>query len=52
MSTPTKRYVACPCGELLEGTDDDRLVQAVTDHLRAAHPQLSYDRDQILMMAY
>jgi hypothetical protein len=52
VSTPRKRYVACPCGELLEGADDDVLVEAVTRHLRHAHPHLDYSREQILMMAY
>lgn len=52
MSSTRKRFVACPCGELLEGTDDDRLVEAVRRHLSVVHPHLSYDREQILMMAY
>ncbi|WP_189317120.1 DUF1059 domain-containing protein [Streptomyces brasiliensis] len=47
-----KRYVSCPCGELLEGTDDDSLVAAVQEHLKVVHPHLSYDREQILLFAY
>jgi hypothetical protein len=50
--TPRKRYLECPCGELLEGRDDDALVAAVQEHLRRVHPNLEYGRDQILLLAY
>ncbi|MBY4108256.1 DUF1059 domain-containing protein [Rhodococcus fascians] len=46
------RYVQCPCGELLEGESDDRLVDEVQQHLRQEHPALEYHRDQILSLAY
>ncbi|GAB3168614.1 hypothetical protein GCM10027162_06190 [Streptomyces incanus] len=51
MEKQRKKYLECPCGELLEGTDDDTLVAAVQAHLRAVHPHLTYDREQILLMA-
>lgn len=46
------RYVECPCGTLLEGENDDRLVAAVQAHLQEEHAHLHYDREQILMLAY
>ena len=52
MIKPRKRYVECPCGELLEGLDDDLLVAAVQEHLREKHEHLNYNREQILMLAY
>lgn len=49
---PRTKYVDCPCGELLEGADEDALVEAVQAHLTQVHPGRSYERDQILMLAY
>lgn len=49
---PRTKYVDCPCGELLEGADEDALVEAVQAHLAQVHPGRSYERDQILMLAY
>ena len=42
----------CPCGELLDGVDEDALVEAVQQHLRSAHPHLEYTREQILLLSY
>jgi len=52
MTTNELRNLDCPCGELLAGTDEDTLVTAVQAHLESKHPHLSYNRSQILMMAY
>lgn len=52
MTARRLRYVSCPCGSLLEGTDDDELVSSVRAHLSKVHPGLDYERDQILLMAY
>jgi len=32
------RAVECPCGEHLEGRNDDDLVQAAREHSNQAHP--------------
>lgn len=42
----------CPCGERLTGADDDELVERTQAHLAAEHPDLSYEREQILFLAY
>lgn len=52
MVTQRRRYLQCPCGELLEGENDDALVSAAQEHLAAQHPQLHYEREQILLLAY
>ncbi len=41
----------CPCGQHLEGEDEDALVAAAEQHLREAHPGRTYTRDQILFFA-
>ncbi|HWN33744.1 MAG TPA: hypothetical protein VNP03_13425 [Pseudonocardia sp.] len=45
------RYLRCPCGEFIEATDDDKLVELTQAHLAAAHPGREYSRDEILFMA-
>lgn len=47
-----KTALQCPCGEHIEGTDDDDLVSHVYEHLRKVHPDLQYTREQILFLAY
>lgn len=49
-----KTRLQCPCGELIEGSDEDDLVAKANDHLAEFHPQLAgeYSREQILFMAY
>lgn len=42
----------CPCGVLIRGTDEDDLVAQAQAHLAERHPDLVYERDQILFMAY
>jgi predicted small metal-binding protein len=41
----------CPCGEIVEGEDEDELVEKVQAHLREAHPDRTYTREQILFFA-
>jgi predicted small metal-binding protein len=50
--TDVKTRLDCPCGEHISAEDEDALVRAVQEHLRAAHPDHEYTREQILMMAY
>ena len=47
-----KTMLTCPCGELIEGKNEDELVEKVQDHLRDKHPDHEYTREQILFMAY
>jgi predicted small metal-binding protein len=44
----------CPCGELIEGKDEDDLVAKAFEHLKEKHPHLAgeYTREHILFMAY
>ncbi len=42
----------CPCGEAIQGKDEDELVDLTQAHLSDAHPGMEYDRDSILFMAY
>lgn len=46
-----KTRLNCPCGEYIQGTDEDDLVEKVQTHLREAHEGREYDRDMILFMA-
>lgn len=47
-----KQTLRCPCGELIEGADEDQLVANTQEHLKAEHPGREYTRDEILVMAY
>jgi hypothetical protein len=47
-----KTRLDCPCGEHVEGTDEDDLVVKVQKHLADSHPGLQYGRDDILFLAY
>lgn len=47
-----KRNLKCPCGTLIQGTDEDDLVEKAQQHLGESHPGLAYEREQILFMAY
>ena len=42
----------CPCGEFIQGSDEDDLVEKTQAHLAENHPGHEYSRDQILFMAY
>lgn len=44
-------YLHCPCGEVVEGEDEDDLVERAQEHLREAHPDRTYTREQILLLA-
>jgi hypothetical protein len=44
-------YLNCPCGEVVEGADEDDLVARAEAHLSEAHPGRTYTREQILFMA-
>ncbi|WP_341925301.1 DUF1059 domain-containing protein [Nocardioides psychrotolerans] len=46
-----KTTLACPCGTVIRGTDEDDLVELTQAHLASAHPGRDYDRDMILFMA-
>jgi hypothetical protein len=52
MTNSRMRYLDCPCGELLEGKDENALVTAAQAHLADIHPHLEYSREQILMLSY
>lgn len=47
-----KTNLKCPCGVLIRGTDEDDLVEKVQEHLAEKHPDLSYEREQILFLAF
>ena len=47
-----KTKLQCPCGELIEGSDEDDLVEKVKQHLAEKHPGHEYTREQILSLAY
>jgi len=48
------KAVHCPCGEVVEGENDDDLVQKVESHVKDKHPEKvgAYTREQILGMAH
>ena len=47
-----KTKLQCPCGELIEGRDEDDLVEKVQQHLAEKHPDHQYSREEILFLAY
>jgi predicted small metal-binding protein len=47
-----KTRLQCPCGVLVKATDEDELVELTQRHLEQAHPGLTYERDEILFIAY
>jgi hypothetical protein len=49
---PRKRSLRCPCGEFIQGDNDDQLVETTQAHLKANHPGHEYSRDEILFLAY
>ena len=48
------KVVHCPCGENVEGENDDALVENVNEHIATKHPDMvgKYSREQILEMAH
>jgi hypothetical protein len=53
MSEVLDLRLRCPCGEMLTANNEDALVAAVNQHLKAVHPGISgrYTREDILFMA-
>ena len=49
---PVARRLNCPCGEYIEGDDEDDLVAKTQEHLAEKHPGHDYTREQILFLAY
>ena len=47
-----KRALDCPCGEHIEGADEDDLVEKTQQHLTEKHPGHEYTREEILIIAY
>lgn len=47
-----KTRIDCPCGERIQGADEDELVELTLRHLAEVHPRLDYGREDILFMAY
>lgn len=43
----------CPCGDSLEGSTEDEIVDVSLAHLREKHPEMaeSYEREHVLFMA-
>ena len=46
-----KTMLNCPCGEFVQGDDEDDLVEKTQAHLAADHPGMEYGRDEILFIA-
>jgi hypothetical protein len=48
------KVVHCPCGDDVQGEDEDALVEAVEEHVADHHPDMvgKYSREQILSMAH
>ncbi|WP_375501610.1 DUF1059 domain-containing protein [uncultured Jatrophihabitans sp.] len=46
--------MTCPCGQELRGETEQDYVDAVTDHVAAAHPELvgKYSREEMLSRAH
>ncbi|MCC8246390.1 DUF1059 domain-containing protein [Saccharothrix luteola] len=47
-----KQNITCPCGEPIQGKDEDELVEKTQKHLKENHPGHDYSREEILFMAY
>ncbi|WP_368861281.1 DUF1059 domain-containing protein [Frankia sp. AgB32] len=47
-----KTRLSCPCGEMIQGADEDDLVAKAQAHLAENHPGHEYSRDEILFIAY
>jgi len=45
------RQLNCPCGDLIEASDEDLLVERAQAHLAEAHPGRVYSRLEILFLA-
>jgi uncharacterized protein DUF1059 len=47
-----KTTLDCPCGERIQGKDEDDLVEKVQAHLAEKHPDHKYTREEILFIAF
>jgi hypothetical protein len=47
-----KTKLRCPCGLLITAKDEDELVELTQQHLAESHPGMTYERDEILFIAY
>jgi predicted small metal-binding protein len=47
-----KKTLDCPCGERIQGKDEDDLVAKVKQHLAEVHPDRDYSREEILFLAF
>ena len=47
-----KTHLNCPCGEAIQGADEDDLVEKAQAHLAESHPGREYDREMFLFMAF
>jgi predicted small metal-binding protein len=45
------KVIECPCGAVLEGTDEDELVEAALSHAKTVH-DMDLSREQALSMAH
>ena len=52
METTLKTRLGCPCGEQINGTDEDDLVEKTQKHLAENHPGHDYSREENLFLAY
>lgn len=50
MATSSNKVIECPCGTVLEGTDDDDVVGQAQRHARQTH-DMDLSREQALEMA-
>jgi hypothetical protein len=46
-----KTRLTCPCGEEIQGVDEDELVAKTQQHLVEKHPGMHYEREEILFIA-
>jgi predicted small metal-binding protein len=45
-----KKIIQCPCGSVIEGKDDEEVVQKAQDHAKSTH-NMDLSKEQALAMA-
>jgi predicted small metal-binding protein len=45
-----KKVIQCPCGSVIEGSNDDEVVKKAQDHAKSTH-NMDLSREQALSMA-
>lgn len=50
MSQETAKVIECPCGAIIEGTDDDTMVAQAQEHAKSTH-DMDLSREQALSMS-